>query len=404
MELRNACSRGMSIIELMVAMALALVGTVVIFQVYAVNEEVRRSSIAGSDEQTNGLLGLMQIERELRHAGFGINDSDLSGCKMVTYDNQRVPNYPPSYPLAAVQITTNAGNVPDVINVIYAGTTNTAVPVKLGAQMANTLDYPIVRYAYGYVAGDMIIIGEAGSSCTIREITKVNGLELQTVNGTYTQDISMGGASAAARWNDPAGTPALYDENGKVINLGNLVDDTRPPRYNQITVNTGLAQASQNNKLVIQNLWGQLPTFIPIAEQIVQLKAQYGMDDGVNNGTVAASPFLKNDGIVDRYVDGAPNFTPASADWKLVKTVRVAVVARSAAPLKPTTAGSTVCDATPAFNASLAANTYPVRWAFGPDAPLGRPIDVSNSADWRCYKYRVFETIVPLRNVVWSAS
>ena len=214
----------------------------------------------------------------------------------------------------------------------------------------------------------------------------------------------MGGASAAARWNDPAGTPALYDENGKVINLGNLVDDTRPPRYNQITVNTGLAQASQNNKLVIQNLWGQLPTFIPIAEQIVQLKAQYGMDDGVNNGTVAASPFLKNDGIVDRYVDGAPNFTPASADWKLVKTVRVAVVARSAAPLKPTTAGSTVCDATPAFNASLAANTYPVRWAFGPDAPLGRPIDVSNSADWRCYKYRVFETIVPLRNVVWSAS
>jgi type IV pilus assembly protein PilW len=395
----------MSIIELMVAMALALVGTVVIFQVYAVNEEVRRSSTAGSDEQTNGLLALMLIERELRHAGFGINDSDLSGCRMVTYDNQRVPNFPPPYPLAAVQITSNAGAVPDVINVMYAGTTNTAVPVKLGATMANAQDFPVVRYAYGYLAGDMIVLGQGGASCTIREITKVNGLELQTVNGTYTQDVSMGGATVASRWNDPAGTPAIYDENGKIINLGNLVDDTRPPRYNQITVNTGLPTPSQNNKLVIQNLWGQLPTFIPVAEQIVQLKAEYGLDDGTNNGTVTGSPFIKNDGIVDRYTTAAPTF-PASpaADWKLVKTIRIAVVARSAQPLKPTTPGSAVCDATPAFNASLASSTYPVRWAFGPDAPLGRPINVSNSADWQCYKYQVFETTVPLRNVIWSAS
>jgi type IV pilus assembly protein PilW len=79
MKLRNLRETvgGMSIIELMVAMALALIGTVVIFQVYAVNEEVRRSSTSGSDEQTNGLQALMLIERQLRHAGFGINDSDL---------------------------------------------------------------------------------------------------------------------------------------------------------------------------------------------------------------------------------------------------------------------------------------------------------------------------------------
>ena len=394
--------RGMSIIELMVAMAVSLIGTIVIFQVYAVNEDVRRSSTAGSDEQTSGLQALILIERELRHAGFGISDSDLYGCRMVTYDNQRVPNFPTPFPLTAVSITANAGSTPDVINVMYGGTNNTAVAVKLAGPMAAATDFPVVNYAYGYLAGDMILMGEdVGSSCTIREITKVNGQELQTNNGSYTTDplLSPLGAAVtkAVRWNNPAGTPVVYGA-GKVINLGNLDDETRPPRYNQITVQTGVADPSQNNKLVVQNLWGQLPTFIPIAEQIVQLKAEYGIDDGVNNGTITSSPGIKGDGIIDRYTTASPPLP--SADWMLVKTVRIAVVARSAQPLKPTS--GTACDATPAFDPSFANTTYPVRWAYGPDAPNGRPIDVRNSADWQCYKYQVFETTIPLRNVLWS--
>ena len=409
MKLKHLRDRiqGMSIIELMVAMAVSLIGTIVIFQVYAVNEDVRRSSIAGSDEQTSGLQALMLLERELRHAGFGISDTDLYGCRMVTYDNQRVPNFPPAYPLTAVSIISNAGSTPDVINVMYGGTNNTAVGVKLAGPMANATDFPVVNYAYGYLAGDMVLMGEdVGSACTIREVTKVAGQELQTGNGTYTTDpllSSLGvGVTKAVRWNNPAGIPVVYGA-GKVINLGNLDDGTRPPRYNQITVQTGMVDPSQNNKLVVQNLWGQVPTFVPIAEQIVQLKAEYGLDDGINNGTITSSPFIKGDGIVDRYTTQQPSqlvpYVP-SPDWMLVRTVRLAVVARSAQPLKPTT--GTACDATPAFDPSLANTTYPVRWAYGPDAPKGRPIDVSNSADWRCYKYQVFETTVSLRNVLWS--
>ena len=236
MKLKHLRDRiqGMSIIELMVAMAVSLIGTIVIFQVYAVNEDVRRSSTAGSDEQTSGLQALILLERELRHAGFGISDSDLYGCRMVTYDNQRVPNFPPAYPLAAVSITANAGNAPDVVNVMYGGTNNTAVAVKLAGPMANATDFPVVNYAYGYLAGDMILLGEdVGSSCTIREITKVNGQELQTNTGSYTTDplLDLGVAvNKAVRWNNPAGTPVVYGA-GKAINLGNLDDTTRPPRY-----------------------------------------------------------------------------------------------------------------------------------------------------------------------------
>src|SRR5512134_984868 len=91
---------GMSIVELMVAVVISLIGVLVIFQVFAVNEGVRRSTTGGSDEQASGLLGLMLLERELRHAGFGMNDPDLVGCNMRVYDNMRAPAIQPDFPLA----------------------------------------------------------------------------------------------------------------------------------------------------------------------------------------------------------------------------------------------------------------------------------------------------------------
>jgi type IV pilus assembly protein PilW len=389
-------ANGFSVVELMVSIVLSLIGTIVIFQVYAVNEDVRRSTTAGSDEQTNGLLALVLLERELRMAGYGINDTDLIGCKMATYDNQRTPNFPPEYPLAPVQIVSNASAIPDVLRVIYAGVTNTTVPVKLAADLGGVQNFPVVRYAYGYRPGNMIVLGESGTKCTIREITLINGIELQTANGSY---VDWKGVSKSTRWNNPLGVPQSYSSDGKVINLGDLTDDTHPPRYNEITVQTGLSDPSQNNKLVIQNLWGQTASFAPLADQIVQFKVEYGMDDGQDNGTVAAHPLAKGDGVVDRYTADSPT-TPA--DWRLVKTVRLAIVARTIQAYKPTVGSA--CDATPDFDPDLNKTTYPVRWARGPDAPNGRPIDVRGGLDWRCYRYRVFESTIPLRNVLWSVT
>ena len=75
--------------------------------------------------------------------------------------------------------------------------------------------------------------------------------------------------------------------------------------------------------------------------------------------------------------------------------LRVAIVSRSLTPDREP------CNAPPAYSADLNSDTYPVRWARGPDAPLGRPIDVRTTADWQCYRYRVYETTVPLRNMLW---
>ncbi len=91
--------RGMSLVELLVATVISLLGVLIIFQVFAVNEDVRRTTTSGSDEQTSGLMALMSLERDLRHAGFGINDFALVGCKMSMYDNHALADHPrPNFP------------------------------------------------------------------------------------------------------------------------------------------------------------------------------------------------------------------------------------------------------------------------------------------------------------------
>ena len=52
--------------------------------------------------------------------------------------------------------------------------------------------------------------------------------------------------------------------------------------------------------------------------------------------------------------------------------------------------------ADPATGSCSISNAAPVTWPGGP------AIDLSNDPDWRCYRYRSFETMVPLRNVLWA--
>jgi type IV pilus assembly protein PilW len=129
-----------------------------------------------------------------------------------------------------------------------------------------------------------------------------------------------------------------------------------------------------------------------VAEQIVQLKAEYGMDDGKNNGTITRGSYTADDNIVDNYT----NVNPANAtDWQRVRSVRVAIVSRSQVAERPNAGNA--CDATPDWGTAQ----YPVRWARGPDSPNGRLIDVRTAPNWRCFKYKVYETTVPLRNMLW---
>jgi type IV pilus assembly protein PilW len=77
--------------------------------------------------------------------------------------------------------------------------------------------------------------------------------------------------------------------------------------------------------------------------------------------------------------------------------VRIAVVARSKTHERANAAGS--CSATP-NRPSVFATEEP---AGVTAVPMTVDVAVPNeTADWRCYRYRVFETVVALRNADWK--
>lgn len=122
----------------------------------------------------------------------------------------------------------------------------------------------------------------------------------------------------------------------------------------------------------------------PVVAGILALKAQYGVAATPNSNTVAA------------WVDAgtAPWNAPTSAERDRIKAVRLALVARNAhyeRDLVSNACSSTTADAPTGLCA----------WA-GSAASPAPTIDLSNDPDWQHYRYRVLETIIPLRNVIWA--
>ena len=69
---RTYRQRGFSLVELMVAVVIGLIGTVVMFQVFAISEGQKRSTTSGNDAQQNGAIALFSLEKDLRNTAHGV--------------------------------------------------------------------------------------------------------------------------------------------------------------------------------------------------------------------------------------------------------------------------------------------------------------------------------------------
>lgn len=363
---------GFGVVELMVSIVIALISSLVIFETFAVSEGIKRTSTSGGDAQQNGTVSLYVMEREARMAGYGINNDALLGCTVRYYDKLGAAEAT-TLTLAPVVITPGANATdPDAITITFGDSDLFATPSRLISQMSAATDMYKVDNRYGYSPGDLVIAAEAGKDCTLAEVTEVpddpNGPtdEIHHNVGNY---VDANKNTANSRYNMAGGLGVAYSTQGTLYNFG------KAPTRNRFRI--------ANNQLISERPFNNPPASEVAAEQIVQFKAQYGKDDGVNNGTVTNAVYAADDGLVDSYSNTAP---VTALDWKRVKSIRMAVVARSANAEKPSVSGGP-CDTT----------TAAPTWA-------GGAINVSADAQWRCYRYRVFETVVPLRNLLWMQS
>src|SRR5688572_8172380 len=129
MNFSTKYTRGFSVVEIMVGLVIALLSTIVIFQVFPASEGYKRTTTSGSDAQQNGALALFTVERDVRQAGYGLTASmEFLGCNILTWDEQRVP--PGDFPLEfiPVRITQGAGTAPDTITIRFGNSESLAVP------------------------------------------------------------------------------------------------------------------------------------------------------------------------------------------------------------------------------------------------------------------------------------
>jgi type IV pilus assembly protein PilW len=344
---------GFTLVEIMIGLVIGMLATLVIMQVMSVFEGQKRATTGTADAQTNGQISLYNIGRELQVAGYpllpttsvpigsaNVPDSPLE-CTTLTFGATGITNISP---------VTIANGTSDTISIRYGTSASGGVPARItGAAVGSAVP---VETNFGCQVGSISFITN-GPICAISSVTALSsvGITPKTVSLQNTTNVTAGAdLSCLGAWNT-----ITY-----AVSAGNL----------QRSVNTG----------------GSTVTGDSVAG-IVNMQAQYGISTSAASNQIA------------QWVDATGTWTPASvglapAIRNRIKAVRIAVVARN--PQMEAAAVTTSCS-----SYTTAAPTGLCAWAGTTTSPAPA-IDLSADANWARYRYRVYETIIPLRNMIWS--
>ncbi|MBB5019803.1 type IV pilus assembly protein PilW [Chitinivorax tropicus] len=355
---------GFGLMEVLIALILGLLTTLVISQVTGAFEGQKRSTMSGGDAQTTGATALYFIERDMRNAGYGFAIPAVMGCDIKGNYNGTAFNWK----LAPVQITdgsaTGSSSL-DELTIFGSSRAEFSLPMTAkGEVVPNGLVK--VDSAFGVTNNDLLVVwGAARPNCTLIQATKVcdsNAIAKDAACKTLPANPSGKPdfhifQDTASKWNASVSQafPAGNFLRGAVLfNLGSIQRITYKVNNSSLLRSEYDSSTNTNVDRVIM-------------DHVVNLQARYGFD---TNG----------DGVIDNWSVSTPS---SAAIWQTLGAIRIVVVARSnqyeqkvvtgMAPLSP--------------------------WPTWSD---GAAIDVNFDADAEHYRYRTFETVIPLRNRIWG--
>jgi type IV pilus assembly protein PilW len=330
----------------------------------------------------NGMLAMFSISGDAQQAGYGLNDPILIGCNTRFTDSggfalaTAMRGGATVRPLAPAIIASN-GSDPDVIS-LYSGSSLTGtgtlrvVSDYFGGTRLNVDRIP----SYGFDMGDVIVVApeQRGGDCALAQISERPGSE----------PYVMVAGGADFRYNDGALGPQFKGSAARIFNLG----PASSLSFHTWSVANGFL------RLRSTDMAGSGAAPATVADNIVSIKAQYGFDTRTGNAfetRLAARIGRWSATMIDADGSGVGG---DAGDYEHLVALRIAVVARSKTRERPGAGGA--CSAT-SEPPTLFASSEPVDVA-----PVPVTVNVAvagDGADWRCYRYRVFETIVPLRNL-----
>lgn len=391
--------RGLSLIELMVALAIGVVMALAISQVLSSFEGRKRSTTSVNDINQAGNYALYIIDKAVRSAGSGFGqarvfsvstskiDVPAFGCPLYAAKNG-TPVLPRTslLPNPFQNVDMSSGNlarliplliVPDATTPGVSGSGSDALLVMSGssglAEMPVPYGYPPLTAAVtpvntvGFKANDLVLLidqqpsNSAGvfSPCIIEQLSNSFsggvGVSDLSFSGTY-YAASIGGKSLSGMSSD-----------GFVAGLGNVVAGNAP--------SFSVLGVGDNNTLFSYDLLetsGTLP--LPLADTVFELHALYGVD---NNDDGRLDSWLSPSDTTSGYTLAALTAGDDAAARKLkqIKAIKIGLILRTSLPEK---------DAVAPASLSL----------FNDAVTFTRNL----SAAEQKFRYRTIETTIPLRN------
>jgi type IV pilus assembly protein PilW len=381
-------AHGFSLVELLVSVVIGLLALVFATRLITGAEQNKANALGGSDSMQNGMLAMFSISGDAQQAGYGLNDASLIGCNTRFSDTGGYELAPATRGAATIRplapaVIESGGAGPDRIT-LYAGSSMSGTgTLRVTSNYIGGTRLDVDRIPYGFSLGDVVVVAPdnvGNGDCALAQISA----DPSRLDAPPSQQYVMVAGGTGFRYNSGALGTNFTAGMARIFNLG----PAKTLAFHTWSVDNGFLQLRSTD---MAGSGGAAQT---VADNIVSIKAQYGFD------TRTGGAFTPQDGMqVGRWsaamvdADGSGGAGNAG-DYEHIAALRIAVVARSAARERPGADG--VCHATSA---------KPVVFASAvPEGVTASPITVdvdAGSTNWRCYRYRVFETIVPLRNAGW---
>ena len=349
-------NRGFSLIEIMIGIVIGFIAILVIYQVFALAEGNRRNTTSAGDAQQNGLFSSFMLGIELANSGNAIASAaqDLGTCP---------PGASSALTWRPIPVLINDGGAPDVPDsfvVAYSTSSALIAPAPFTVNALANEDY-IVQSPTGFKLGDLIVAVSGSGACAASRATivTVDNALLGTVRVKHT---------------DP-GVPGTFSSGSAVLfNMGSL---NMGPAASAQKISYDISSNVLRSSVLLDNNGVPLdpPIPNPLASNVVNMKLQYGIVPAGGGPlqwkTADAFPWRPVD-----LLSGLPN-TVLVPQLKTMKAVRIAMVVQGEqwdreAP-----------DVTKKFFDDTLTLTFP-------------------RAGGGNYRYRFYETVIPLRNELWN--
>ena len=341
---------GFGLVEVLVGIVIALITVIGVHRVVITSESTRRAAQSDADAQQTAQFALARMTFDLANAGAGIVTSAraLSSCP-VSGDFSTMTR-----PIAVVITDGGAADAPDSVVVRYAVSNATALPARFAAAAPSGASF-VLRTPLGVAPAEQIVASNRRGGCVRATVTAVRALGAGTVDVQH--DIVAVDMPADAVAVNLGAAPRVvatrYDVSGGTLRTTDLAG-------------------------------GDVPN--PLISNVINLKIQYGIDaDG--------------DGALDTWVaaTSAGAFGDWSADGVLqapietlarIKALRVGIIVRGEQFDRA---------ATSAFDWVL----FDCEAADKRSCPgrIAGSIPGTARGGWH---YRAYETVIPLRNLIWQ--